>query len=160
MMISDVLTKAGRNKKRKRIGRGIGSGHGKTSGRGHKGLGSRAGGTVRRLTEGGQMPMFRRLPKRGFNNKKFAARFEVVNVSQLERFDDGAQVGVEQLSQAGLVCALCSKVKILGDGELTKRLTVAAHKFSKTAEEKIIGCGGTATRIEDARSRPAKRKHA
>ena len=106
------------------------------------------------------MPLFRRLPKRGFNNKKFATRFEVVNVSQLERFDDGAQVGVEQLSQAGLVGALCSKVKILGDGELTKRLQVAAHKFSKTAEQKIIGCGGTATRIEDARSRPAKRKHA
>jgi len=106
------------------------------------------------------MPLFRRLPKRGFNNKKFATRFEIVNVSQLERFDDGAQVGVEQLSQAGLICALSSKVKILGDGELTKRLQVAAHKFSKTAEEKIVGCGGTATRIEDAKNRQAKRKHA
>ncbi|MBN2132662.1 MAG: 50S ribosomal protein L15 [Sedimentisphaerales bacterium] len=160
MLSHEITSVVGKHKARKRVGRGRGTGHGKTSGRGHKGSRSRAGATLLTLSEGGQMPLFRRLPKRGFNNKKFAARFEVVNVSQLERFDDGAQVGVEQLSQAGLVCALCSKVKILGDGELTKRLTVAAHKFSKTAEEKIIGCGGTATRIEDARSRPAKRKHA
>jgi large subunit ribosomal protein L15 len=106
------------------------------------------------------MPLFRRLPKRGFNNKKFATRFEVVNVSQLERFEDGAEVGIKQLSQAGLIPAVNSKVKILGDGELTKRLQVAAHRFSKTAEQKIVGCGGTATRIEDAAKEQARRKHA
>jgi len=96
------------------------------------------------------MPLFRRIPKRGFNNKQFATRFEIVNVSQLERFEDGAAVGVEQLSQAGLVPGIQSRVKILGDGELTKRLEVAAHKFSKAAEEKIVGCGGTATRVSVA----------
>ena len=105
------------------------------------------------------MPLFRRLPKRGFNNKKFATRFQIVNVSQLEQFEDGAKVGVEQLSQAGLIPAINSRVKILGDGELTKRLQVAAHRFSKTAEQKIVGCGGTASRIESAAERQPKRKH-
>ncbi len=94
------------------------------------------------------MPLFRRLPKRGFNNKQFARRFEIVNVSELERFADGAEVGVEQLSQAGLVPGTASRVKILGDGELTKKLQVAAHKFSKAAEEKIVGCGGTAQKLD------------
>lgn len=93
------------------------------------------------------MPLFRRLPKRGFSNFQFATRFEVVNVSQLERFDDGADVGVEQLSNAGLIPSGKSKVKILGDGELTKRLQVTAHKFSKSAEQKILGCGGIANAI-------------
>ena len=100
------------------------------------------------LYEGGQMPLFRRLPKHGFSNYKFATRFEVVNVSQLERFQDGADIGVEQLSQAGLVPDCKSMVKILGDGELTKKLQVTAHKFSKTAEQKIVGCGGTAKLIK------------
>jgi len=94
------------------------------------------------------MPLFRRLPKRGFSNYKFATRYQVVNVSQLERFDEGAAVSVEQLSNAGLILNLKSKVKILGNGELTKKLEVAAHKFSKTAEQKIIGCGGTAKVIQ------------
>lgn len=134
----------GVRKVRKRVGRGTGSGHGKTCGRGHKGAGSRAGARSVSLFEGGQMPLFRRLPKRGFSNYKFATRYEIVNVSQLERFDDGADVGIEQLSNAGLIDSLKNKVKILGDGELTKRLQVTAHKFSKTAEQKIVGCGGTA----------------
>ena len=90
------------------------------------------------------MPLFRRLPKRGFSNYQFAKRCEIVNVAQLERFDDGADVGVEQLSNAGLIDSLKSKVKILGNGELTKKLQVAAHKFSKTAEHKILASGGTA----------------
>jgi large subunit ribosomal protein L15 len=90
------------------------------------------------------MPLFRRLPKRGFSNKNYATRYEIVNVSQLERFDDGAAVGVEQLSNAGLIGNLKAKVKILGNGELTKKLQVTAHKFSRTAEQKIVGCGGTA----------------
>jgi len=134
----------GVRKVRKRVGRGTGSGHGKTCGRGYKGAGSRAGARSVSLFEGGQMPLFRRLPKRGFSNYKFATRYEIVNVSQLERFDDGADVGIEQLSNAGLINSLKNKVKILGDGELTKRLQVTAHKFSKTAEQKIVGCGGTA----------------
>ena len=90
------------------------------------------------------MPLFRRLPKRGFSNFEFAERCQIVNVSQLERFDDGADVGVEQLSDAGLIGGLRGKVKILGDGVLTNKLKVAAHKFSKTAEEKIVASGGTA----------------
>lgn len=112
------------------------------------------------LYEGGQMPLFRRVPKRGFNNKQFASRFEIVNVSQLEAFEDGAQIGVEQLLRAGLVDDAQSKVKILGDGELTKRLLVAAHKFSKTAEQKIVGCGGTATRVGGKETKNVRRKRA
>lgn len=139
-----ITSVAGGYKARKRVGRGTGSGHGKTSGRGHKGAGSRAGAKSLSLYQGGQIPLFRRLPKRGFSNFKFAARYEIVNVSQLERFDDGSSVGLEQLSDAGLIPSGKSMVKILGDGELTKRLQVNAHRFSKTAEQKIIGCGGTA----------------
>ena len=89
------------------------------------------------------MPLFRRLPKRGFSNYKFAMRYEIVNISQLERFEDGALVGAEQLSNAGLIDSLKSKVKILGKGELTKRLEVTANKFSKSAEQKIVASGGT-----------------
>lgn len=139
------------------MGRGRGSGTGKSSGRGTKGSLSRAGAMRYSLYEGGQTPMFRHLPKRGFNNKNFATRFEIINVSQLERFEDGTQVGVEQLLGAGLIPGAASKVKILGDGELTKKLQVAAHRFSKAAEQKIVGCGGTATKIE-MQVKPIKRK--
>jgi large subunit ribosomal protein L15 len=90
------------------------------------------------------MPLFRRLPKRGFSNYKFATRCEIVNVSQLERFMDGADVGVEQLSDAGLIDSTKSKIKILGKGDLTKKLQITAHRFSKTAEQKIVASGGTA----------------
>ncbi|HUW20124.1 MAG TPA: 50S ribosomal protein L15 [Sedimentisphaerales bacterium] len=148
MLSHEITSIAGRRKARRRVGRGPGSGHGKTSGRGHKGSGSRAGASSRSLYEGGQMPLFRRLPKRGFSNYKFAVRYAIVNVLQLERFDDGSVVGVEQLSDAGLIPNCKSKVKILGSGELTKRLQVAAHKFSKAAEQKIVGCGGAAKVIE------------
>jgi len=144
MLNCEITSVVGKHKARRRVGRGTGSGHGKTSGRGHKGSRSRAGATLRSLSEGGQMPLFRRLPKRGFNNYKFQTNFEIVNVSQLERFDDGADVSVQQLSNAGLIDSCKSKVKILGDGELTKKLQVTAHKFSKTAEQKIMGCGGSA----------------
>jgi large subunit ribosomal protein L15 len=139
------------------VGRGRGTGHGGSSGRGTKGSLSRAGARKSGLHEGGATPFFRHLPKRGFNNKEFATRFMVVNVSQLERFDDGAQVGVQQLSIAGLIAGVKTKVKILGDGELTKRLQVVAHKFSKSAEQKIIGCGGTATKIAQ-KKKPSRRK--
>ena len=144
MLNYEITSVVGKYKARRRIGRGTGSGHGKTCGRGHKGAGSRAGATSMSLFEGGQMPLFRRLPKRGFSNYKFARRYKIVNVSELERFEDGAIIGVEQLSDAGLIDSGRSRVKILGDGELTKRFEVTAHKFSKSAEEKITGCGGTA----------------
>ena len=141
-MDHEITSVVGANRRRRRVGRGTGSGRGKTCGRGHKGSGSRAGSTAVSLYEGGQMPLFRRLPKRGFSNSKFATRCEIVNVSQLERFEDGAEVGVEQLSGAGLIDSHKSRVKILGKGDLTKKLQVTAHKFSRTAENKIVASGG------------------
>jgi large subunit ribosomal protein L15 len=147
MLNHEITSIAGKHTRRRRIGRGTGSGHGKTCGRGHKGSGSRAGSTSVSLYEGGQMPLFRRLPKRGFNNYKFAKRCEIVNVCQLERFEDGASVGIEQLSGAGLIDSIKSRVKILGKGDLTKKLQVTAHKFSKNAEQKISASGGIARMI-------------
>ena len=145
MLGNEITSIVGANKKRKRIGRGRGSGSGKTCGRGHKGCGSHPGLSTRMLYEGGQMPLFRKLPKRGFNNYKFANHFEIVNVSQLEKvFAEGSVISIAELADAGLVDSIRSKVKILGDGELTKKLEVTAHRFSKSAEEKISGCGGTA----------------
>lgn len=157
MLSHEITSVVGRHKARKRVGRGRGTGQGGSAGRGTKGALSRAGARKFSIYEGGATPFFRHLPKRGFNNKEFAARFMVVNVSQLERFDDGAQVGVEQLSSAGLIPGVQTKVKILGDGELTKRLQVIAHKFSKSAEQKIIGCGGTATKIAQ-KKKPSRRR--
>ena len=145
MLSNEITSIAGAHRRPKRIGRGKGSGHGKTSGRGHKGCGQRAGGSVRATYEGGQMPLFRRIPKRGFSNFNFARRYEIVNVSQLELFfDDGSTINAESLVGVGLVDSLKSKIKILGDGQLTKKLEVTAQKFSKSAEQKISGCGGTA----------------
>jgi large subunit ribosomal protein L15 len=146
MLNYQITSVIGRHKTRKRVGRGPGTGRGKTCGRGHKGQKSRSGGMSVSFHEGGRMPLFRRLPKRGFNNCKFATHYQIVNVSQLERFDDGIAVGLEQLSGAGLIDvdkSGKSKVKILGDGELTKRLQVTAHKFSKSAEQKIVASGGS-----------------
>jgi large subunit ribosomal protein L15 len=142
MLSHEITSIAGGHKDSKKIGRG--GKRGKTCGRGHKGSGSRAGSFARPTYEGGQMPLFRRLPKRGFNNARFARRYEVVNVSQLDRFEDGDIVGVKQLASVGLVGGLHSRVKILGEGQLTKKLQVTAHKFSKTAEQKITACGGKA----------------
>ena len=145
MKISDITKLAGAHKKRKRIGRGPGSGDGKTSGRGHKGGGQRAGWKMRGLQEGGQMPTFRRLPKRGFNNINFATRYSVVNVASLEsRFDADTHVTPQVLAESGLVRNLKLPIKILGNGNLTKKLTVDAAKFSKSALEKIQAAGGTA----------------
>ncbi len=144
MLNHEITSMVGGHTRRRRVGRGTGSGRGKTCGRGHKGGGSRAGSTSISLYEGGQMPLFRRLPKRGFSNRKFATRCEIVNVWQLERFEDGDSVGVEQLSHAGLIDSGKSKVKILGKGDLTKKLQITAHKFSKNAEQKISASGGTA----------------
>lgn len=142
MLNHEITSIVGGHKRRRRVGRGTGSGCGKTCGRGHKGAGSRAGSKAVSLYEGGQMPLFRRLPKRGFSNRQFAVRCEIVNVCQLERFKDGSTVGMEQLSEAGLIDSMKSRVKILGKGDLTKKLEVAAHKFSKAAEQKITASGG------------------
>lgn len=144
MYIHEITAVAGAHKKRKRVGRGTGSGHGKTCGRGQKGDGSRSGFSIPLTYEGGQMPLFRRIPKRGFNNANFTTRYEVVNISQLDRiFEDGAAVGIQEMVVAGLVDSPASRIKVLGDGELSKKLNVTAHKFSKSAEQKISGCGGT-----------------
>ena len=143
MDITEITRLAGAHKRRKRVGRGPGSGLGKTSGRGHKGGGSRAGWKQRGFAEGGQMPLFRRLPKRGFSNVNFRTAFHVVNVGDLEeRFEDGAHVTGEALVESRLVRDLKLGVKILGDGMLTKKLTVEAAKFSKQAAEKIRTAGG------------------
>jgi large subunit ribosomal protein L15 len=145
MNITDVLKQAGRKKNRKRIGRGPGSGHGKTSGRGHKGLGQRAGGTTRPMSEGGQMPLFRQIPKRGFSNARFRTEYQVVNVSDLDsRFENGSHVTPAVLEAAGLIHSASRPVKILGDGELTKKLNVEADRFSASAAEKITKAGGEA----------------
>ncbi|MDO4593994.1 MAG: 50S ribosomal protein L15 [Tissierellia bacterium] len=132
-------------RKKKRVGRGHGSGKGKTSGRGQDGQNSRSGGGVRVGFEGGQMPLFRRIPKRGFTNN-FKKQYEVLNVSDLNRFEDGTEVTPELLFEQKILNKNKAKdgVKILGDGELTKKLTVKANKFTKSAEEKITAQGGKA----------------
>ncbi len=148
MIIDDVHRGIHRRRKRKRIGRGPGSGHGKTSGRGHKGYGSRAGASRRLGFEGGQMPLFRRLAKRGFSNKRFAANVAIINVATLEqKFEDGETVSPETLIEKGLAKKRFDVIKILGDGELSKKLTVQAHRFSASAEEKIQASGGTVERL-------------
>lgn len=145
MELSEILKQAGRHKRRKRVGRGAGSGSGKTCGRGHKGAGSRAGAKRESLSEGGQMPLFRRVPKRGFSNFNFQTVYHVVNVGQLnDRFEDGAHVTREALLDAGLIRNLRNKVKVLGDGELSRKLKVEVGAFSKSAEEKIKAAGGEA----------------
>jgi len=145
MELSEILKLAGPHKRRKRIGRGAGSGHGKTSGRGHKGAGSRAGSTSVSMSEGGQMPLFRRVPKRGFSNFLFRTVYHVVNVGQLnDRFEDGAHVTPESLLDAGLIRNLRNKVKVLGDGELKRKLKVEVGAFSKSAAQKIESAGGEA----------------
>ena len=128
---------------RKRVGRGPGSGTGKTSGKGHKGQNARSGGGVRPGFEGGQLPLFRRLSKRGFNNYNFRTVYATVNVGDLERFEEGTTVTKELLIETGLITKELDGVKILGNGELTKKLTVKANKFSSTAKTKIENVGGT-----------------
>jgi large subunit ribosomal protein L15 len=147
MELSNLKPKKGARHAKKRVGRGPGSGHGKTSGRGEKGQKSRSGYSGKRGFEGGQMPLHRRLPKRGFTNI-FKTDYAVVNVSDLERFDNGASVDEAMLRQAGLVKGSHDGVKVLGDGELSKKLTVSATKFSKTAKEIIEKAGGTVQEIQ------------
>ncbi|HAD60476.1 MAG TPA: 50S ribosomal protein L15 [Planctomycetaceae bacterium] len=148
MILNDVHTGIQKRKPRKRIGRGPGSGHGKTSGRGHKGYYSRSGSRRRHGFEGGQMPFFRRVAKRGFNNAAFADRVVIVNVGQLDRaFDDGTEITVELLVSKGMVPSRHDALKVLGDGELTKKFTVKANHFSRSAEEKIVAAGGRFDRV-------------
>ena len=147
MDLSTLKPAPGSTKKRKRVGRGDGSGHGKTACRGHKGQGSRAGGNIAPGFEGGQMPLQRRLPKHGFHNP-FRRSWAVVNLGQLEAFDAGSEVTPEALHERRLVRRKGEPVKILGDGEFTKKLTIRAHAFSAKAKEKIESLGGKAEVIQ------------
>jgi large subunit ribosomal protein L15 len=141
--INELKPAAGAKRKRKRVGRGAGSGMGKTATRGQDGQNSRSGGGVRPGFEGGQMPLARRLPKRGFKNI-FAKTYSTVNVSDLNRFEDGTEVTAQLLKEKRVIRKLNDGLKVLGNGEITKKLTVKADKFTKTAQEKIKAAGGTA----------------
>jgi len=151
MDLSTLKPAPGSTKKRKRVGRGDGSGHGKTACRGHKGQGSRSGGNIAPGFEGGQMPLQRRLPKHGFHNP-FRRSWVVVNLGQLEAFAAGSEVTPETLHERRLVRRKGEPVKILGDGEFTKKLTIRAHAFSAKAKEKIESLGGRAEVIQTATS--------
>lgn len=149
MKLNEFKAAPGSNTPAYRKGRGAGSGNGKTSGRGHKGQKARSGGGVRPGFEGGQMPLYRRLPKRGFNNKRFAAHYVTVPLSRLEKFEDGAVVDAAALKAAGVVSfgKQNDGIKILGSGELTKKLTVKAAKFTAQTKEKIEKVGGNAEEV-------------
>ena len=144
MKLHSLQPAPGAVKTRKRVGRGVGSGLGKTSGRGQKGQNSRSGGGVRIGFEGGQSPLFRRLPKRGFSNARFKTTYAVINLSDLDKFEDGATVTPELLKEMGLIKQSLDGIKILGNGTLTKKLNVKAHKFSNVAKEQIEKLGGKA----------------
>ncbi|MDF2984842.1 MAG: ribosomal protein bacterial/organelle [Eubacterium sp.] len=142
MKLFELQPAPGSKKLPNRKGRGIGTGNGKTAGKGHKGQNARAGGGVRPGFEGGQMPLYMRLPKRGFNNYEFANKYTEVNVSELNIFEDGTVVTEELFKSSGLAKKIIDGVAILGNGELTKKLTVQAAKFTKTATAKIEAAGG------------------
>ncbi len=143
MDLRTVTSKGTKYRTRQRVGRGTGSGNGKTCGRGHKGWGARSGSTRRPGYEGGQMPIYRRVPKRGFTNARFRTDYTIINIQRLDAFDDGATVDLDAILQKGLVSLNTRNLKVLGNGTLAKKLTVRAQKFSKTAAEKIQGAGGT-----------------
>lgn len=146
MKLHELQPLAGSKTRPRRVGRGIGSGLGKTSGRGHKGAKARSGGGKAPGFEGGQMPLTRRIPKSGFKNV-FRKEYAIVNVGSLEQFDDGATVTIETLRSAGLVNNLRDGVKVLGTGELTKKLTVRVNRFTGSAREKIEQAGGKAEEV-------------
>ena len=141
MKLFELQPGVGSNKDTKRKGRGHGSGNGKTAGRGHKGQNARSGGGVRIGFEGGQMPIYRRLPKRGFNNI-FALKYAEINVSDLNKFEDGAVVDAAALKEAGIIKKTFDGIKVLGNGEVAKKVTVKAAKFTEAAKEKIVAAGG------------------
>lgn len=141
MKLHELKPAPGSRKNKKRVGRGISAGQGKTAGRGHKGQNARSGGGVRPGFEGGQNPIYRRLPKRGFTNIH-RVEYAIINLDTLNRFDEGTVVTPELLKEKGIVKNLKDGLKVLGNGELNKKLTVKAHKFSKSATEKINAAGG------------------
>ena len=143
MRLHDLKPRPGAKHRRKRLGQGESSGHGKTSGRGGKGQSARSGSSIRIGFEGGQMPLFRRIPKRGFNNKRHGTRYHAVNLESLNSFEDGAHVDADALKAVGLANGRNDGIKILGTGELTRKLTVTAHAFSAAARTKIEAKGGT-----------------
>jgi len=143
MRLHDLKPRPGARHRRKRLGQGEATGHGKTSGRGGKGQTARSGSSIRPGFEGGQMPLIRRIPKRGFNNARHTTRYLPVNLEALNRFEDGAHVDEAALRGAGLANGRGAGIKILGDGELTRKLTVSAHAFSASAKAKIEAKGGT-----------------
>jgi large subunit ribosomal protein L15 len=147
MELNNLKPKKGARHAKKRVGRGPGSGHGKTAGRGEKGQKSRSGFSRQMGFEGGQMPLHRRIPKRGFTNI-FKREYAVVNLSDLDRFDNGATIDEASLRSAGLVKGRYDGIKILGNGKLTKKLTVHAAKFSETAKKQIEAAGGTCQEIQ------------
>jgi large subunit ribosomal protein L15 len=155
MQLSTILKKGKKYSTRKRVGRGVGSGLGKTSGRGHKGWGQRSGARRRSGYEGGQMPLYRRVPKRGFKNARFRTDYTVINVDQLNGYAAGTTVDLETVLASGLVSLETRLLKVLGDGDLNRALTVRAQKFSKSALEKIQAAGGKAVLL-DAFGREAK----
>jgi len=149
MDLATVRQKGTKYRTRKRVGRGGGSGSGKTSGRGHKGWGARSGSTRRPGYEGGQMPIYRRVPKRGFTNARFRKDYTVINVESLSAFSDGDAVDLAAVLERGLASMKSRLLKVLGNGDLGARLTVRAQKFSKSAVEKIEAAGGTVVRLDD-----------
>jgi large subunit ribosomal protein L15 len=155
MRLHDLKPRAGAKHRRKRLGQGESSGHGKTSGRGGKGQTARSGSSIRIGFEGGQMPLIRRLPKRGFNNARPTTRFAPVNIEALNQFDDGARIDEAVLREKGLVNGRADGVKILGDGELKKKITVCAHAFSATARTKIESLGGVCEIAQASKRAPA-----
>jgi large subunit ribosomal protein L15 len=155
MRLHDLKPRPGAKHRRKRLGQGESSGHGKTSGRGGKGQTARSGSSIRIGFEGGQMPLIRRIPKRGFNNARHTIRYIPVNLDALNQFDDGAQVDEKTLRERGLANGPGAGVKILGTGELKKKLTVHAHGFSASAKAKIEAAGGVCQLVGAASKTPA-----
>lgn len=155
MRLHDLKHRPGAKHRRKRLGQGESSGHGKTSGRGGKGQTARSGSSIRIGFEGGQMPLIRRIPKRGFNNARHTVDYIPVNLDSLNRFDDGAKVDAAALRDAGLANGKLSRIKILGSGELSKKLTVTAHAFSASARSKIEAKGGKCEVIPGKAAKPA-----
>ncbi len=155
MRLHDLKPRPGAKHRRKRLGQGESSGHGKTSGRGGKGQTARSGSSIRIGFEGGQMPLIRRIPKRGFNNTRHGTRYLPVNLEVLNRFDDGARVDEASLRSLGLANGRAAGIKILGDGELTRKLTVSAHAFSASAKAKIEAKGGVCEVVAAKAAQPA-----
>jgi len=155
MRLHNLKPRPGAKHRTKRLGQGDRSGHGKTAGRGGKGQTARAGGSVRLGFEGGQMPLYRRIPKRGFSHESFRRHLVTVNVEQLNMFDDGAVVTPEALRERGVLRQLRDGLKVLGDGELSKKLTVKAHRFSAAAKEKISKAGGQCEALPLPGDKPA-----